>query len=409
MRHFILFSVTIFFIYSCKETKPKPTLEKILDTGTEEFRKVILKKDKYEVQILFSPITKTEDGVIVEDYFFNFRPDDFFYPASSVKMPVALLALQKLEELRKAGVTVNRNTLLTIDSLRPPQTPVTSDSTNVTGFATLAHYIDKLFVVSDNDAYNRLFEFTTQDYINSHLRNKGIFTNSRIVHRLGVGGFSFDENKWVPSINFLDKNGGAYHTRQPSFAQSSWLTPISKTQKGIAYIDPDGTKVEESIDFSKKNFINIKDLQESLKRLIFPGLYPVEMQYSLRKSDRLFVLESMATLPKNHTYLKGKTDEYYDSYIKFFLFGDSKEPIPDHIIIRNKVGVAYGYLTDCAYIQDTKHDIEYFLTATVHVNENQTYNDGIYEYDDVGIPFLAELGRLVHQYMIDKKHDNEKI
>jgi hypothetical protein len=141
----------------------------------------------------------------------------------------------------------------------------------------------------------------------------------------------------------------------------------------------------------------------------FPNIYAVGMQYSIGKEDRVFVLESMATLPKDYSYLKGKTDEYYDSYIKFFLFGDSKEPIPDHIIIRNKVGVAYGYLTDCAYIQDTKHDIEYFLTATVHVNENQTYNDGIYEYDDVGIPFLAELGRLVHQYMIDKKHDNEKI
>ena len=85
------------------------------------------------------------------------------------------------------------------------------------------------------------------------------------------------------------------------------------------------------------------------------------------------------------------------------MFGDSKESIPEHIIIRNKVGFAYGYLTDCAYVQDTKNDIEFFLTATIHVNENQVYNDGVYEYDEIGIPFLAELGRLAHQYMVENK------
>jgi hypothetical protein len=120
-------------------------------------------------------------------------------------MPVAFLALQKLEELRKAGVPVDRNTPLTIDSLRPPQTAVVSDTTHVTGLATLSHDIDKLFVVSDNDAFNRLYEFTTQDYINSHLRNMGIFTNSRIVHRLGVGGFTFMKTNGALPLIFLIK------------------------------------------------------------------------------------------------------------------------------------------------------------------------------------------------------------
>ena len=77
--------------------------------------------------------------------------------------------------------------------------------------------------------------------------------------------------------------------------------------------------------------------------------------------------------------------------------------MPNHITIHNKVGFAYGYLTDCAYIVDSKEEVEYFLTATIHVNENQTYNDGVYEYDKIGIPFLGELGRLVHDYVIKNK------
>lgn len=77
--------------------------------------------------------------------------------------------------------------------------------------------------------------------------------------------------------------------------------------------------------------------------------------------------------------------------------------IPKHIKIYNKVGYAYGYLTDCAYIKDTKHEIEYILSATIHVNSNKVYNDNNYEYESIGIPFLALFGRELHQYLINTK------
>ena len=88
------------------------------------------------------------------------------------------------------------------------------------------------------------------------------------------------------------------------------------------------------------------------------------------------------------------------------MYGDSEEPIPNHIEISNKVGCAYGYLTDCAHIRDTQNDIEFFLTATIHVNRNQIYNDGNYEYETIGLPFLAELGRLIYQYELKKERQN---
>ena len=74
-----------------------------------------------------------------------------------------------------------------------------------------------------------------------------------------------------------------------------------------------------------------------------------------------------------------------------------------HIKIYNKVGYAYGYLTDCAHIVDTKNNISFTLTATIHVNKNQIFNDDTYEYDEIGIPFLAELGRQIHQFYLNQK------
>jgi len=243
MRTLFLLLLCFLSILSCKEDAPKSKLEKILASGSKDFQKIIKNKDKYEVQIMWTPISREGNHTKTEDHFFNFRPDDYFYPASTVKMPVAFLALQKLNDLQKSGLGVDLNTSLTIDSIRTPQTPVRIDTTSQTGMASIGHYINKVFAVSDNDAYNRLYEFTTQDYINSHLRTKTIFTNSRIVHRVGVGGFSYEENKWSPPITFVDEKKNVIYSRKPIMAQGSYLNPLSKTQKGVGYIDKEGNQV----------------------------------------------------------------------------------------------------------------------------------------------------------------------
>jgi len=399
----ICLGIGILLLQSCASDEDIPLLERIFKEGSVTFKSVIEQKDDYELQVLFTPIKRYKDSIFTKDHFFNYRPGEYFYPASTVKMPVAFLTLQKLEELRQSGFAVDRNMTIRIDSVRPPQIPVTADSTNVDGLPTIAHYIDKVFAVSDNDAYNHLYEFCGSDYINAILRSKGMFTNSRIIHRLGVTGFSYEENKYTPPIHFLDSTGNVVYTQDQFVAQGNHLTIVSNLQKGKSYIDDEGQRIDKPFDFSTKNFINIRDLQETLKRFILPELYAPGQTFRLHAEDRKFLMESMAKLPREHSYLEGHSDTYYDSFAKFFLFGDSKEPIPPHIKIRNKSGMAYGYLTDCAYIQDNQEGIEYFLTATIHVNENNVFNDGDYEYEEIGIPFLAELGRLIHSYMIKNK------
>ena len=99
--------------------------------------------------------------------------------------------------------------------------------------------------------------------------------------------------------------------------------------------------------------------------------------------------------------------KYWDSYVKFFLFGDSKNKIPENFKIYNKVGLAYGHLTESAYIVDLENNIEFILTCTLRVNENKIYNDGIYEYDSVGIPFLSSLGKSIYSSLKIKNYNDE--
>ncbi len=65
--------------------------------------------------------------------------------------------------------------------------------------------------------------------------------------------------------------------------------------------------------------------------------------------------------------------------------------------------MAYGYAPDNAYIVDFERGVEFLLTAAVLVNENGIFNDGTYEYDEVGLPFLAELGRVIYGYELGRK------
>ena len=50
-----------------------------------------------------------------------------------------------------------------------------------------------------------------------------------------------------------------------------------------------------------------------------------------------------------------------------------------------------------------KYNINFFLTATILVNENKTFNDNIYEFETKGIPFLASLGRGILKEFQEKK------
>jgi len=89
--------------------------------------------------------------------------------------------------------------------------------------------------------------------------------------------------------------------------------------------------------------------------------------------------------------------------VKFLLFGDSMEPIPASIRIFNKVGQAYGYLIDNAYVVDFEAGVEFLLTAVIQVNANQIYNDDTYEYDEIGFPFLARLGRAAYEHELRRE------
>jgi len=179
---------------------------------------------------------------------------------------------------------------------------------------------------------------------------------------------------------------------------------IKGTKKGRGHID-NGKLVNESKDFSQKNYSPLDELQSALKRIIFPEIYKESQRFNLTEEDYHFLYKYLSMLPGESKHPTYDNNKYYDSYVKFFMFGDSKKPMPTQVRIFNKVGDAYGYLTDNAYIVDFDNNIEFFLSAVIYVNENQIFNDDNYEYDKIGLPFMANLGKVFYEYELERSRE----
>lgn len=369
-------------------------LEKIISENSDKLNPVIENLSKYEAQILYTKIDRDENNKInFTTHAFNEQENKYFYPASTVKLPAAVLALEKLNDIGIKGV--NKFTHLSIDSLYENHVSFDKDYKNECGYPNIADYIKRVFLISDNDAFNRLYDFLGQKEINERLRKRG-FDNTKIVHRLSVARTP-KQNMETNPIKFYDKNGELLYSQAAKIESTDVKLNLKETIKGKGYYS-NGELVNEPKDFSGNNYFSLRDQHNLLIRIMYPEQFSKEERFNLTEEDYTFLRKYMSMLANQSDCPKYSAEDYWDSYVKFLMFGDSKELMPKNIKIYNKVGDAYGFITDNAYIVDEENGIEFFLSATLHVNENQIYNDDNYEYDEIGLPFLAKLGKLIYEY-----------
>ncbi len=378
MKKLILncFLALLTFFCSCQHKTNNPLQTILNQSESDVIKKVIADLDTYEVQILLSEVHKNNGKVTFTDYSFNVNDSTYFYPASTVKFPVSVLLLEELSF--KDFPTINTPFFVEGDTI----------------ITTFKKDITDIFAVSSNDTFNRLFEYLSKDTINSRLAQKGLLP-IRISHRLSTDNAADLKTK---NLVFY-KNDTTLISTNSVISKPIKPLHLNKIKKGAGFYQ-NGELVNEPMDFSLKNYLPINTLHGIMKRVIFPEAFPANKQFKLSKVNRDFLLNAMQIVPRNAGY---NETEYYDSYGKFFMYGDTKERIPDHIKIYNKVGYAYGYLTDCAYITDTKNNLEFILTATIHVNKDGIFNDDVYEYDEIGIPFLAQIGREIHEFLLSQR------
>ncbi|MCC7245837.1 MAG: serine hydrolase [Saprospiraceae bacterium] len=361
-------------------------------------RRVLDNKALYEVQIIYTQIDRDAEGrPHFRSYEFNVDSSRYFYPASMMKLPYALLSLERIRYLQRSGFpALTKETPYRIDSLRPFQQVFEKDSTSPSGKPNIAHDIRQIFAVSDNIAPNRLCEFLGIDFINEQLAGKG-FTRTGMLKR-----YSFPErdNRYTSPMTFYKPTYGVYKQGEIKSRQT-WTNPQHNTTKGRGYYQGDSL-IWKPFDMSGKNWFALNDMEKMIRAVMFPNEAPEQMRFQITDDDYAFVHRQMGGWPRECTHPKYLESEYPDNYCKFLWFGEDKGRQSGAVRSFNKIGEAYGTLTDAAYIVDFAHQVEFILAATILCNADGVFNDDKYDYEQTGVPFLARLGQAVWRYEVDR-------
>ncbi|HVS91762.1 MAG TPA: serine hydrolase [Mucilaginibacter sp.] len=375
-------------------------LKNLLESHRDLFEHVLNHPTHNEVQILYTQIDRDENNVPhFRSYSYRLNANHYFYPASTVKLPTAIFALEKLNELHIKGLTV-KSAMIT-DSAFAGQTKVTKDTSSETGLPSIENYIKKILLVSDNDAYNRLYEFVGREEVNQKLK-KYRLNGTRIVGRLAIGDKG-ESTKHTNPIDFYDGDKLVYH-KPALYDPNDYPMHPEHMIMGKGYLDKDDKLVMEPFDFSHNNVYPLADQQMVLRRLLFPETFPKDQQYDLTPDQYELIYKYMSMWPTESKHPTYSPPEYYPAYCKWLFYGgDSLAVINPHIRIFNKIGDSYGYDIDNAYIVDFKHKVEFMLSAVVQSNDDDIYNDNKYEYKTVCLPFMKNLAQVIYQIELKRE------
>ena len=374
------------FLHDLLLQKASPALKAVLD-----------RPDSFRYQLIYTRIDRNQNNEPKFEHF-TLRVDknEYFNPASTVKMPLAFLALEKLNNMKVRGV--DKYTALAIDSAYNRQTRVMEDASSSTGRPSIAHYVKKVFLVSDNDAYNRLYEFLGQQYLNQQLWNKG-YKDMRITRRFVT--MNEDENRHTNPVRFLGSASELVY-EQPAAVSRVKFDFSKQVLIGHAHYNREEQLISAPMDFTTHNNAPLQDLQQLLQSVLFPESVSRKQRFNLTEDDYRLLYRYMSELPSESKHPRYDTAEFFDSYTKFFLFKDGRRKIPKHIRVFNKTGWSYGFLTDVAYIVDFENKVEFMLSGVIYVNSDGVLNDDKYEYKETGYPFFREVGEIIYEYELSR-------
>ena len=355
--------------------------------GDDFLRSIVKNKDNYEIQILYTEVSKNSVGQAeFSDFQFQLNDEKYFYPASTIKLPITVLALSKINELRAEGSNISPKSKIKLSLINNKNEIILKDS--ITSFQNL---IADVFLVSDNSASNVLIDFIGFNYFNSSMSNLG-FENTYLNHKFNPD--PFVDSSWI--ISTLDNEIISSNENQMTVLASNNISNLKKGEKRFI----NGEIINESLDFSSKNRSSLTDMHNIMKNLIYPEISISKFNLNVEDYDFLRYWMSRFTYEDLGAKYIGDS-KFFNSYNKFFIHGT--DTILNNIDTRvyNKIGQAYGTSTDSAYIKNYKEDLEFFLTATIYTNKNKIINDNIYEYGDTAIPFLSKLSKALYKNLAD--------
>lgn len=338
----------------------------ILASGGPALKAVLGAPEAHRFQVLYGLV---KDGKLERH---GFRADaEYFFPASSMKMPITLATY----DVAAAKPWFSRDAPMKIHPLAGGD-PVTT---------TLARETYRALIVSDNTSANRLLGIVGHKEAHETLWGLGL-SSVRIR-----GGFSPAETVDPAEVSpKIEVGTETLVQRKSDLALPANDAP--KLEIGKAYIGDNGQRIEKPMSFASKNAVKLKDLQDTLVRIMRPELLPAGTKKDpMRADDLAYLRQTLGTLPSESGLAGFERNVVADYQLIPFLRGIERVRPRGKFEIHSKVGQAFGFLIGNAYIVDKDTGRAFFLVAAIYANKDEVLNDDEYDYDDVAFPALADV------------------
>jgi hypothetical protein len=305
-----------------------------------------------------------------------------------MKMPIALATYEHLTALRSSNPGLTRDAAIRMY-------PV---SGNGDAYATtLARETWRALIVSDNSSANRLLGFVGHREAHETLWSLGLA--SVRIHTGFATGEEIAPAELSPRIEVTTSTG----TSELVARRSNLTLPATDAKNldiGKASV-VDGVRKEGPLSFAEKNAIRLRDLQDTLVRIMRPELLPAGGKRNVAsKEDLAYLRQTLGTLPSVSGLAGFERNVVADYQLVPFLRGIERVRARGRFEIYSKVGQAYGFLVGNAYVVDKDTGRAFFLTAAVYANPNETMNDDNYAYDSISFPALADVGEVFMRHAI---------
>ncbi len=394
----LCFTTCCFFTGAAqKKAVEENVLRNILAQWPAQFDSIMQHSKQYRLQIAYTQVTRDAQNKPTLKTYTVGIDSYYYYCASTIKLLEAPLAIEKVNRLKGQPVSI-------YDSLYIPEFYCSGLNDWLLRRryknSSLAQFIKEMFLVSNNESFNPLYDFLTQEYFNTRLKDLGV--KSAVI----CGRFApcdSNENRQSDPVEFYNRTTGELKYTQPSstskhtFSYCLNIPPL--VGKGVMQ---DGTITNKPRDFSYNNYIKLSELHKWMIRLMLPETQAKDKKLQLADSDYVFIRKYMGMFPRESVYPVYDPKDNPDNKMKYYVHLDSSGVMPANIRIFNKIGEAYGFVTDCSYVVDTLNKVEFFLTTSIYVNKDEILNDNVYEYETVAHPFFENLFSAIYLHEITR-------
>jgi hypothetical protein len=357
-----------------------PLATQLLVGGSAALKTVVATPEKYRFQVLYSVVNEGPKPTLERH---GFRADaEYYFPASSMKVPITLATYDRLATLRGAGhPALTRDATIRIHPVAGSAEPYTT---------TVARETWRALIVSDNFSANRLLGVVGHREAHETLWSLGL--PSVRIHGGFATGAEVDPAELSPRVEFAVPGGASDELA----ARRSNLVPPATEATSLAIGKAnivDGRRVEGPLSFADKNAIRLRELQDTLVRIMRPDLLPAGAPAdAASKDDLAYLRHTLGTLPSESGLAGYDRNVVADYTLSPFLRGIERVRARGHFEIFSKVGQAFGFLIANAYVIDKATGRSFFLVASVYANPDETMNDDTYGYDSISFPALADVG-----------------